>query len=74
MKNWKFDYYPSKIATSILTGFIGLALIGYSSPAISTESDLINSKGTEKPPVILASSTNKSQDLPLRKNLPLKFG
>lgn len=69
MKNWKFDYDPSAIATSILTGFIGLAVIGYSSPAISTESDRINSKGTEKPQVILAISTNKSQDLPLRKGM-----
>ncbi|WP_103666363.1 hypothetical protein [Pseudanabaena sp. BC1403] len=69
MKNWRFDYDPSAIATSILTGFIGLAVIGYSSPAISTEGDRINSKSTEKPQVILASSTNKSQDLPLRKGM-----
>ena len=69
MKNWKFDYYLSAIATSILTGFIGLAVISYSRPAISTESDRINSKGIEKPQVILASSTNKSQDLPLRKGM-----
>ncbi len=69
MKNWKFDYDLSAIATSILTGFIGLAVIGYSSPAISAESDRTNGKGKEKPQVTLASSTQKSQDLPLQKGM-----
>lgn len=69
MKNWKFDYYPSAIATSILAGCIGLAVIGYSSPAILADSDRINSKGAEKPLVPLVSSINKSQDLLLRKGM-----
>lgn len=92
MKNWKFDYYPSTIATGILTGFIGLTVIGCSSPTNptvqeSTQSQTnsaisnvqienqsptdanINNKGSKKPQVTLVNSTNKSQDLPLRKGM-----
>ena len=85
MKSWKFDYYPSAIATAILTGYIGLTVVGCSSPETSTTppstpiqsstkidagSDLvINNKASEKPEVILADSTNKSQDLPLQEGM-----
>ena len=85
MKNWKFDYYPSVIATAILTGYLGLTVVGCSSPETSTTppstptqsstkidagSDrIINNKASEKPEVMLANSTNKSQDLPLQEGM-----
>ncbi len=84
MKNWKFDYYPSAIATAILTGCLGLTVVGCSSPATSTTpapsiqsstkvdagSDrVISNQASEKPKVILADSTNQSQDLPLQKGM-----
>ena len=44
MKNWKFVYYPSAISTGILTGLIGLTVIGCSSPTNPTVQELPQSQ------------------------------
>ncbi|MFM7603558.1 MAG: hypothetical protein ACKO7R_20550 [Pseudanabaena sp.] len=77
MKNWKFDYCPSKIATGILTGLIGLTVIGCSSPTNPTVQELPQSqtnsvisnvqKGNQSPTVenINNKDTAKPQVTPI---------
>jgi hypothetical protein len=76
-KNW--SSFPI-VTTSILAGFVGLTVIGCTSPVVSTTpqstpvptSDRVkdkDGKDTGKAQVTLANSTNKSQDLLLQKGM-----